>query len=158
MGLIAVVTLTAVTGTGSNVVELFDEVADSTGAVVNGTVGTDNTSGDAAPTPTPDELFSFTSHDCTPCGATGPQGPTLSQCQSAYGTAWSSDTNYFNQSTQGIQEFTIPETGTYRITAWGAQGGDNTGHSCSGGRATRMIGEFDLNVGDVLKIIVGQRG
>jgi hypothetical protein len=58
--------------------------------------------------------------------------------------------------TQGIQEWSVPTTGTYRIEAIGAAGGaDNGGTS---GKGARIIGDFSLSQGAVLKIIVGQSG
>lgn len=52
-----------------------------------------------------------------------------------------------------IQEWEVPETGEYRITAYGAQGGGTRG-----GLGARMSGTFDLNAGQTLRILVGQRG
>ena len=56
-------------------------------------------------------------------------------------------------SSDGIQLFTIPSTGTYTIEVWGAQGGEN-----SEGYGARMKGDFHLSSGTVLKILIGQRG
>lgn len=52
-----------------------------------------------------------------------------------------------------IQQWTVPENGSYRITAFGAQGGGP-----NGGRGARMSGIFTLNEGDELTILVGQQG
>ena len=44
-------------------------------------------------------LFSFNSHTFTNCTAVGREGPTLSNCTTAYSsTSWASNTNYFNVS------------------------------------------------------------
>ncbi|MDC0309358.1 glycine rich domain-containing protein, partial [bacterium] len=59
--------------------------------------------------------------------------------------------------TQGIQEWTVPVTGTYTIEVWGAAGGGNNSRTI-GGKGARMKGTFSLTVGDVLKILVGQKG
>ena len=57
----------------------------------------------------------------------------------------------------GIQFWTVPYTGTYEITAVGAAGGqDNFGGP--GGRGAYMRGEFYLKKGEVIKILVGQKG
>lgn len=85
----------------------------------------------------------------TPAGATGSAGPTQAQVNTAYAA-----TNLSGSVTAsgGIQTFTIPSTGPYRITAIGAQGGYN------GGSGASIAGDFTLTAGTVLKILVGQQG
>ena len=63
-------------------------------------------------------------------------------------------------SAQGIQEWTVPETGTYVIEALGARGGDNSHHAPTKkpGFGSYCKGKFIFNQGDVLKILVGQMG
>ncbi|NBS94101.1 MAG: hypothetical protein EBT27_10330, partial [Betaproteobacteria bacterium] len=87
----------------------------------------------------------------TNCSATGQYGPTQAQVNAAY-TA----TNLANNvtSSNGIQLWTVPATATYRIEAFGAQGGGNNNF----GRGAQMRGDFQLNAGQQLKIIVGQQG
>ena len=97
-------------------------------------------------------LYSFSSHTFTNCGATGKTGPTLANCKSSYDTSWEDDTDFFNVQTQGIQEWTVPSTGTYTIEAYGAQGGN------TGGKGARMSGFFNLEGGTVFKILIGQSG
>ena len=60
----------------------------------------------------------------------------------------------------GIQQWTVPHTGDYRIEAIGAAGGYDvtTNSSRYRGRGARMIGTFHLNKGEVIQIIVGQEG
>lgn len=59
----------------------------------------------------------------------------------------------------GIQIWSVPVTGLYSITAWGASGGNGTGASPRlGGRGARIKGHFKLNAGEKLKILVGQKG
>lgn len=100
-------------------------------------------------------LYSFTSHTFTPCSATGISGPTLSTCQTAYSsTTWKNDSTLFNVSS-GIQLWTVPVTGTYRITVAGAAGGAG---KQTGGKGVTISGEFNLIEGAVLKILVGQIG
>ena len=85
------------------------------------------------------------------CGATGRYGPSQSECDSAYsGTNLANDVSIIGS---GIQEWTVPTTGTYRITAYGAQGGDS-----SGGLGAILQGDFLLNEGELLEILVGQQG
>lgn len=57
----------------------------------------------------------------------------------------------------GIQKITIPSDGTYRIEAFGAEGGKHTSYG-PGGTGARVRGDFDLKAGEVLAILVGQRG
>ena len=57
---------------------------------------------------TPNGLFSFSAHTFTNCGATGKNGPTLANCKSSYDVSWEDDTDLFNMTTQGIQEWTVP--------------------------------------------------
>jgi hypothetical protein len=106
--------------------------------------------------PVPDT--SFTSHTFTNCGKEGRLGPTASQCLSAYADAEIlSDGDGFNVA-NGIQRWTVPVDGTYRIDAAGASGAHITGGAGAGGRGARMAGTFDLKAGTVINIVVGQRG
>ena len=60
----------------------------------------------------------------------------------------------------GIQQWTVPYTGDYRIEAIGAAGGYDRGINSSQyrGRGARIIGTFCLNKGEVIQILVGQEG
>ena len=85
----------------------------------------------------------------TPCGQSGTTGPSQGQYDSNYaGTTLDGAVTV----TAGIQYWTVPSSGAYFMEAAGAQGGG------SGGFGANMSGEFNLNGGDVLKIIVGQQG
>lgn len=53
----------------------------------------------------------------------------------------------------GVQTWTIPASGTYRIDAYGAQGGGG-----SGGLGAQVAADFVLDGGDELHIIVGHPG
>ena len=55
-----------------------------------------------------------------------------------------------------IQTWEVPFTGTYRITAHGAEGGDNS--SSRAGRGARMVADIELEEGDEIKLLVGQQG
>ena len=103
------------------------------------------------------------SHTFTNCNATGRYGPTLAQCISEYGALFTSDPNYFNMTTQGIQEWTVLKTGNYSIDVYGAQGGNhkynfnnNTWHY--GGKGANLKGTFKLNKGEKYFLLVGQQG
>ncbi|XP_066023751.1 uncharacterized protein [Pocillopora verrucosa] len=61
---------------------------------------------------------------------------------------------------RGIQQWTVPYTGEYRIEAIGAAGGyDKHPNSAQyRGRGARMIGTFTLSSGEIIQILVGQEG
>lgn len=97
------------------------------------------------------------------CGVTGRFGPTQFEVDTNYGLG----NPLFNQvrvNTAGFQEWAVPGTNTYRITAYGAQGGTGAssptfrGGGGAGGLGAKMQGDFNLNMGDTLVIVVGQRG
>ncbi len=54
------------------------------------------------------------------------------------------------------QTFMAPQTGTYKIELWGAQGGTNGTYI--GGKGAYTTGELSLTKGDVLYIYVGSQG
>ena len=58
----------------------------------------------------------------------------------------------------GIQLWTVPHTGEYRIETIGASGGYSEDSVINGGRGARMIGNFMLTKGENISILVGQRG
>jgi hypothetical protein len=106
-------------------------------------------------------LYSFTTITFNNAGATGNQGPFLANCLSTYDTvtnSWLNDTAYFNVVTRGIQIWTVPETGNYRITAAGAAGGNNIPGNIRGGFGALITTEVTLTRGDKLAIVVGQKG
>lgn len=103
-------------------------------------------------------LYSLTSHTFTPCGATGVNGPTLANClaQGSYSSqSWTSNASFFNVNS-GIQSWTVPVTGSYRMTVAGAQGG-NAGANV-GGKGVIETSTVTLSEGSIIKILVGQRG
>ncbi|NOQ70563.1 MAG: T9SS type A sorting domain-containing protein [Crocinitomix sp.] len=109
------------------------------------------------------QLYPYSVHTFTNASAEGRTGPFLVDCVAEYtggGAAWAGDLLYLNMSTQGIQEWTVPATGDYRITSAGAQGGNDTytSNSEDGGLGTIMEGTFALTEGDILYIMVGQQG
>ncbi|MEI6882064.1 MAG: glycine-rich protein, partial [Bacteroidota bacterium] len=96
-------------------------------------------------------LANGTVYTFTNCSATGMYGPTQAQVNSAY---TSTNLSGAVTSSSGIQLWTVPTTGMYRIEAFGAQGGGNNNF----GRGAQMRGDFNLTAGQQLKIIVGQQG
>ena len=94
----------------------------------------------------------FSQATFTNCNQTGHTGPSQSQCTSEY---TGSDIEGKVTVTDGIQYWTVPVTGTYTIEVQGAGGGTT---ALGSGKGSRMIGDFDLDSGTELKILVGQRG
>ena len=92
----------------------------------------------------------------TNAGKTGRLGPTQAQIDANYSGTSLEGAVTINAIQQGIQEWTVPATGTYRIEAWGAQGGSVEG--AVGGKGSRMSGDFYLVRNEQIKIIVGQSG
>lgn len=85
-------------------------------------------------------------------GLLGRLGPTQSQLDNAYsGTSLAGKVNSDN----GTQVWTVPKSGTYKIEAYGAQGGSSNG-SYKGGKGAILSGEFHITKGSKLRIIVGQ--
>ena len=97
-------------------------------------------------------LYPFTSHTFTNAGVYGRDGPTLSELRTAYSPTWTDYTSNLNVTTQGIQEWTVPKTGSYTIEAKGA--------GCRslnmGGYGARITGTCSLTRGEVIRILVGQ--
>ena len=112
------------------------------------------------PTATPTNLYAFSAFTFTTGGVSGRIGPNLPQLQTAYNSeSWTQDTSYLNMTTNGYQEWTVPQTGTYEFEVAGAQAASVTyPTSSTGGRGVIMKGRYSLNRGDVVEIIVGQQG
>jgi hypothetical protein len=90
----------------------------------------------------------------TNAGASGQYGPTQALVDAAYA---STNLNGLVTSSSGIQSWSIPTTGNYRITAWGAQGASgDSGHV--GGWGAMIAGDFTLTAGQVIQVAVGQMG
>jgi hypothetical protein len=105
-------------------------------------------------------LYGFTQNPFTftNAGATGWTGPTIGQMRSAYSPSWTDADNFLSVTGTygGIQEWTVPLTGSYRIEAYGAKGGSTS--SYRGGYGARMRGDFTLTKGEIIQILVGQMG
>ena len=98
-----------------------------------------------------------TVYNFTTCGATGNAGPSQAQCNANYtGTSLAGLVGV----TSGIQNWTVPATGTYSIEVGGARGGTaaTSGTNRAGGFGAKMKGDFYLTQGTVLQILVGQAG
>ena len=100
-------------------------------------------------------LYSFSTISFTPCGATYQTGPSLSQCTSTYSGSnpWVTNTSYFNMTTNGIQLWTVPQTGVYAFTCAGASGAGNYP-----GKGAILTANLSLTQGQIIQLAVGQQG
>jgi len=97
--------------------------------------------------------LTFTTATFTNAGVTERFGPTQEQINRVYvGTILEGQVTSQN----GIQIWTVPITGNYRIEAYGASGA-NTQNGGLGGKGAIMKGTFYLEKGTQLKILVGQK-
>ena len=95
----------------------------------------------------------FTNFRFTNAGATGPNGPTLGNIQNAYSSVqWALDKNNLDVSSDGKQIWKVPTTGNYDLIIAGA-GTDNGGKG-----AVFKANNINLTKGDILTIIIGQKG
>lgn len=103
-----------------------------------------------------EDAFVF-SGTLTNAGSVGRFGPTQHQLNNAYS---GSDIDGKVVSNNGLQLLTIPKSGTYRIEAYGAQGGGAAWENitANGGRGAIIKGDFKLEEGTILKILIGQLG
>lgn len=90
----------------------------------------------------------------TNCGSTGISGPSQENVDNEYsGTSLEGEVTVVEN---GVQRWTVPKTADYRITVAGAEGGP--GEKFSQGDGAVIEGEIALNGGEVLDILVGQKG
>jgi hypothetical protein len=97
---------------------------------------------------------SQTTYTFLTCGATGASGPTQTQVNNTYGVG-----NNLNGSVTvntGVQSWTVPSTGPYKLELWGAAGG--TSAFGSSGSGIKISCQTTLTAGTVLNIVVGQPG
>lgn len=96
-------------------------------------------------------------HTFTSCGVTGRVGPTLAQMRTAYSSTTWKDTYLTQGAFQGYQDWTVPVSGVYELTAAGASGYDGSG-SGGVGRGAIVKGRVTLTKGETVTIVVGQTG
>ena len=60
--------------------------------------------------------------------------------------------------TGNLQTFTVPTTGWYEFTAYGAQGGNGNAGGSTGGFGAEVGGKFHLTGGSILDVLVGGQG
>jgi len=83
------------------------------------------------------------------CDQTGRTGPSQADCDSEYDSDFADEVDVVED---GKQVWEVPSTGEYEIMAEGASG------RSSGGDGAEISGEFELEEGDEIQIIVGQTG
>jgi len=142
----------------------------ATGAATNSVVFriTDNVSGATLDrtfsinVTVPTNLYTFTTHTFTHCSGDTRYGPQLGDALSAYGniSPWN-NTNLFNITTRGFQLWKVPETGTYRITAYGAKGGEEStsagSYNNTPGNGAYVRADIALTLNTQVVFIVGQK-
>jgi hypothetical protein len=107
------------------------------------------------------QLYAFTSHTFTSAGMENRYGPTISNLQNSYGTtgstAWVGATSpaYLTVPYQGVQEWTVPISGTYRITMAGARGGTAVSNRL-GGNGRKLRFDVTLQGNEKLSLLIGQ--
>ncbi|XP_071378728.1 ALK tyrosine kinase receptor [Centroberyx affinis] len=101
-----------------------------------------------------DDAKKWTFHTC---GAVGPEGPTPSQCSNSYRNGNVNVTVGTRGPFKGIQMWRVPETGKYRIMAYGAAGGRSV-LAMSRSHGVCVTADFLLQKDELLHILVGQKG
>ncbi|XP_074140847.1 ALK tyrosine kinase receptor-like [Sminthopsis crassicaudata] len=94
----------------------------------------------------------------TTCGASGPQGPTQTQCNNAYRNSNLSVVVGNEGALKGVQIWRVPATDTYSISGYGAAGGKGGKNTMMRSHGVSVLGVFDLEKDDFLYILVGQQG
>lgn len=96
------------------------------------------------------DLYGFNTHNFGNAGKIGNVGPTLTQMRSSYSsTTWASNPEFFNV-VDGVQIWTVPITGRYRMVLRGAR--QTSTQSTSG----FVSADLNLVKGEKLRIVVGQ--
>ena len=111
-----------------------------------------------SPGATTNILYSYTGTiTFTNATATGRNGPILSQCRTAYSSfgSWVNNTAFFNMTTQGIQQWTVPFTRNYTIVCKGANN-VVVSRGSSAPRSIVITATILLTQGEVINILVGQ--
>jgi hypothetical protein len=102
-------------------------------------------------------LFAFTSYTFNTAGALKQNGPTLAQLQVGYsGTTWFSGFFVLYNAMAGYQQWTIPVSTTYTITAYGGTGAAVPMRVGVGGGGGCISARFALLAGDCIIMVVGQ--
>uniref|UniRef100_A0A803TBU8 Tyrosine-protein kinase receptor n=1 Tax=Anolis carolinensis TaxID=28377 RepID=A0A803TBU8_ANOCA len=93
----------------------------------------------------------------TTCGASGPHGPTQTQCNDAYRNVNLSVLLGAEEGFPGVQIWKVPATDTYSISTYGAAGGKGK-NTIMRSNGVNVAGIFKLQKNESLYILVGQQG
>ena len=88
----------------------------------------------------------------------GGTGPTLAQMRSAYSSTWTGDDAFFYSMGDGIQIWTVPTDGTYKIEVFGGSGGNPGNYWGEPGKGAKVEGRIILTRGSKLYISIGHEG
>ena len=104
-------------------------------------------------------LYDFDQHTFTNANATGVNGPTLTEMRSVYLPTWTDNDEFFYSNDDGIQIWTVPIDGTYKIEVFGGSGGtSSSGAWGAPGKGAKVEGEIILTMGSKLFISIGHEG
>ncbi|XP_014636520.1 PREDICTED: leukocyte tyrosine kinase receptor isoform X2 [Ceratotherium simum simum] len=92
------------------------------------------------------------------CGASGPRGPTQTQCDGAYAGSSVVVTVGAAGPLRGVQLWRSPGPGQYLISAYGAAGGKGAKNHLSRAHGVFISAICSLRGGEPLYILVGQQG
>uniref|UniRef100_A0A9L0JB95 receptor protein-tyrosine kinase n=1 Tax=Equus asinus TaxID=9793 RepID=A0A9L0JB95_EQUAS len=92
------------------------------------------------------------------CGASGPRGPTQTQCDGAYAGSSVVVTVGAAGPLRGVQLWRSPGPGQYLISAYGAAGGTGARNHLSRAHGVFISAVCSLRGGEPLYILVGQQG
>ena len=90
-------------------------------------------------------------------------GNTKSQFLAVYDTTnnpWLNSASFYDVegAGDGVQKWTVPETGNYKFTLKGAAGGDHSTPAVYGGYGAQVIATLSLIAGDSIRMLIGKRG
>ncbi|XP_027028683.2 leukocyte tyrosine kinase receptor isoform X1 [Tachysurus fulvidraco] len=94
----------------------------------------------------------------TSCGASGPKGPTQAQCESAYRNTNVSVLVGKKGNLRGVQMWKVPATNRYKISAYGAAGGNGAKNHNKRSHGVIISAIFLLEKGEILYLLIGQQG
>ncbi|KAK1793003.1 hypothetical protein P4O66_001718 [Electrophorus voltai] len=109
------------------------------------------------PEPSVSELSQMT-WSFTSCGASGPQGPTQAQCNNVYRNTNVSVLVGKEGPLRGVQMWRVPATNQYKISGYGAAGGNGAKNHNNRLHGVVLSAIFTLKKGDILYLLIGHQG
>ena len=106
----------------------------------------------------PPPLYDFVEHTFTNANVVGATGPTLTQMRNEYSPTWTDNDEFFNSTGDGIQIWTVPADGTYKIEVFGGSGGNPGNYWGEPGKGAKVEGKIILTQGSKLYISIGHEG